>query len=327
MLPLVRQIPDQLEDGWERAGAAIQTLSGDVPRSLLVCGMGGSGISGDLIRGLLLHTSPVPVDVVKDYTLPGWVGEGTFAAVISYSGNTEEVLVLWDALRQHKVRRIAISSGGKLTELARSDDVAVIEVPTGYPPRASIGYLFSGLLRLVHYWGLYPRAERELFAATALIRSRIAKWEAQAQSLAESLKDTFPVIHCLGQRFSALGYRLACEINENAKMLAHVHTFPEMNHNEINGFEKGVDDRIVLVILDPGHDFCHPRNRRRAEIIDKMLPRSVPRFSIQAEGASLLERFISLLVIGDLLSVYLAQARGVDPVPVNFIERLKKELG
>jgi len=326
MLSLVRSIPAQLEQSWEQAGTVISRVPESPPAKLAICGMGGSGISGDLIRGLLLHTSPVPIEVVKAYTLPGWIAGDDFAVVISYSGNTEETLSLWKALREREVPRIAVSSGGSLTELARKEALPVIEVPAGLPPRASVGHLFSACLRLVYHWDLYPDAETELAATTALISSRIDDWEKEARTIASSLKGKFPVIHALDSRFTPLAYRMVCEINENSKMLAHSHTYSEMNHNELNGFEGGVDENVVLVMLDPGKDYTHHRNRKRAEIIEGVLS-SVPRSRIEAEGSTLLERFFSLLIRGDLVSVYLAELKGIDPVPVNLIESLKKELG
>jgi len=327
MLDLIRTIPDQLEYGWKAAGDVMDRISPDLPSLLAICGMGGSGISGDLLRGLLLHTSPIPIEVVKDYTLPGWVDDKSFAVVISYSGNTEETLSLWNALDNRGVPRLAISSGGKLAEKVESAGVPVVSVPAGNPPRASVGYLLAPLLRLVTRWDLYPDAERELGATASLIRSRISGWEEEAYRLAESLKDTFPIVHSLDVRFASLGYRLVCQLNENSKMLAHAHVYPEMNHNEIMGFQGGVDPNVALIVLDPGDDFTHPRNRKRAGIVVGILPSSIPCFTIKAEGESMLERFFSLLIRGDLLSVFLADLQGIDSLPVLSIERLKKELG
>ncbi|MBD3285498.1 bifunctional phosphoglucose/phosphomannose isomerase [candidate division WOR-3 bacterium] len=326
MLSLVRSIPDQLEHNWKQSASVIKEISKSTPAQIAICGMGGSGISGDLIRGLLLYSSSVPLEVVKDYSLPTWIRKDAFAVVISYSGNTEETLSLWDECSKMQIPRLALSSGGRLTERALSEGVAVIKIPPGYPPRASIGYLFSACLRLVHHWGLYPDADKELFAATALIRSRIEEWCKEASALASSLKGRFPLIHSLDVRFAPLAYRMVCELNENAKELAHFHTYSEMNHNELNGFEGGVDENAVIVILDAGKDFTHPRNQRRAEIIEEALPR-VPRYKIKAEGETLLERMLSLLIKGDLVSVYLAEFKGIDPEPVNMIENLKRELG
>ncbi|TET21877.1 MAG: bifunctional phosphoglucose/phosphomannose isomerase [Candidatus Stahlbacteria bacterium] len=326
MLSLVRLIPDQLEYGWKAVGAVVESIPKDVPASLAVCGMGGSGVSGDILRGLLLHTSPIPIEVVKDYTLPGWIKNQAFAVLISYSGDTEEALALWEALTERGVQRLAITSVGKLKELAEAEKVPTVTVPSGIPPRAAVGYLFAPLLRLVDYWNLYPEAEQELTATLELLRSRMSEWEKETEKLAQSLKDHFPIIHSLDQRFAAVAYRLVCQLNENAKVLAHAHVYSEMNHNEIMGFEGGVDENIALIVLDPGDEFTHPRNRKRAEIVDKILPSSIPRLVIHAEGESLLDRFFSLLVKGDLLSVFLAELRGVDPFPVASIDRLKKEL-
>jgi glucose/mannose-6-phosphate isomerase len=327
MLSLIRAIPDQLEHSWNVAAPVIEGISKDLPSSLAVCGMGGSGISGDLIRGLMLYTSPIPIEVIKDYTLPGWINAKTFAVVISYSGNTEETLSLWNDLVERRVPRLVITSGGKLSELASVEGAPVVTVPGGNPPRASIGYLFAPLLRLAYHWGLYPEAEQELAATNSLIRSCLPRWEEELHSLARSLKGSFPVVHSLDARFAALGYRLVCEMNENSKVLAHTHVYSEMNHNEIMGFEAGAEQSIALVVLDPGKEFTHPRNRKRAGIVDKILPSSIPRFRIKAEGSGLLERLFSLLVRGDLLSVFLADLNGVDPFPIKSIDRLKKELG
>lgn len=326
MLSLVRGIPDQLEYGWRAAESAVSGLSGEIPESLAICGMGGSGISGDLIKGLLLHTSPIPIEVIKDYTLPGWINDRTFAVLVSYSGNTEETLSVWDALGERGSFRFVISSGGKLAERAEAALVPVVSVPGANPPRASLGYLFAPVLRLAFHWKLYEAAKSDLTSTVSLLRSRLPEWEAESAELAASLKDRFAIIHSLDLRFAPVAYRLVCQLNENSKVLAHTHVYSEMNHNEIMGFEGGVDERMVLLVLDPGEEFIHPRNRKRYEVASRILPRSLPRFVIHAEGNSMLERFFSLIAKADLLSVFLADLRGVDPFPVNSIERLKKEL-
>ncbi len=329
MLNLVRSLPEQLEVAWRAVDSILEHLPRNCPLSISLCGMGGSGISGDLLRGVLLFDSPVPIEVVKDYRLPGWVNREAFAVVTSYSGNTEETLALWRELEERYVPRMVVTSNGELKKLAVDAGIPLLEVPGGLPPRASVGYLFAPLLRLASYWGLCPSAEDELAAATSLIRSRIPEWEQAMQSLAQSIKDSFSVIHTLDVRFASVGYRLVCEINENSKMLAHSHVYPEMNHNELNGFEAiqdGLGDKVALLVLDPGEEFTHPRNRKRIDIISKGLLASIPQYTIKAEGRSVLERLFSMLVQGDLLSVFLAELKGVDPVPVNFIERLKKEM-
>lgn len=326
MLSLVRAIPDQLEYGWKKAGPVVKDIPCELPSILMVGGMGGSGVSGDILRGLLLDSSSIPVEVVKDYALPQWINEDSFAVLISYSGNTEETLALWDSLRSSGVPVMVVTSGGKLKDLASAVHAPVVTVPSGYPPRASVGYLFAPLLKLACYWGVYRSAEKELKATVDLLRSRTQGWEEGSKRLAESLKDSFPIIHSLDRRFAALGYRLVCQLNENAKVLAHAHVYSEMNHNEIVGFEGEAGANIALIVLDPGKEFTHPRNQKRAEVVNRILPPSIPRFRIHAEGKSLLERLFSLLVKGDLLSVFLAELRGVDPMPVDSIERLKREL-
>ncbi len=165
----------------------------------------------------------------------------------------------------------------------------------------------------------------QLFKAISFIREKISSWESGTKALAAFLKDSFPVIHSLDLRFQPLAYRLSCQLNENAKMLAHSHYYPEMNHNEIVGFEGDIKN-VSLIVLDPGSGFINPRNRQRERILSEILPQNLPRLILLAEGDNLLERFCSLLVKIDLLSVFVAEARGVDPFPIVSIERLKEKL-
>jgi len=326
LIELIRSIPQQLEYSWEKSADILTRVSSKSPSLIAVCGMGGSGVSGDILRGLLLRSSPIAIEVVKDYQLPVWVNNSSFAVVISYSGNTEETLALWKTLRERDVPSLAVSSGGELKKLAEAENIPLLQVPSGNPPRASIGYLLAPLLRLVHYWGLYPSVAKDLQKAISLINLRVSFWEDEMRSLARSLNSHFCIIHALDASFLPLAYRLVCQLNENAKVLAHAHFYSEMNHNEIMGFQEDMQGNILILNLDMGVEFTHSRNIKRAEIVRKIISPSIPKLAIKAEGDSLLERTLSLLIKGDLLSVFLAELRGIDPMPVRAIESLKKEL-
>lgn len=188
-------------------------------------------------------------------------------------------------------------------------DIPLVKLPQGNPPRASVGFMFAPLFRLASYLGLYPGSHEELFSTVSLIRRNILLWEDETRTKALPLKDTIPVIHSLDLRFQPLAYRLSCQLNENAKMLAHSNYYSEMNHNEIVGFEGNTKD-FSLILLDPGVGYTNPRNRQREEIVSQILPLTLNKITLQAEGENLLERFCSLLIKIDLLSFFLAEARG-----------------
>lgn len=326
MLNLIRSIPSQLNYGWLSSKDTIERIDKKNLTRIVICGVGGSGIAGDLLRGLLYYDSSVSIEVLKDYTLPLWIKEDHFGIAISYSGNTEETLSAWDSMRRRGLDILAITSGGTLEDNAIKQEHPIVRVPPGNPPRASIGYLFAPLLRLSYHWNLYDAAQSELEASIDLINSRTEHWEAEMRSFAEGLKNTLPIIHTLDASFSAIGYRLSCQLNENAKMIAHSSVYPEMNHNEIVGYEGDIRN-LAIVVINPGVGFANHRNIVRREIVlRRIIPESLPVFSIDAEGGTRLERFISLLVKVDLLSFFLASVRGVDPFRINSIERLKKEL-
>lgn len=327
MLSLIRSIPDQLEYGWEESCQAIGKLPRTLPAGIIVCGMGGSGISGDLLRGLVFDTSSIPIETLKDYTLPSWINDRYLAVLSSYSGNTEEVLSILGSVKNTNKPLLAITSGGALEEIALSEGIPLVKLPSGNPPRASVGFMLAPLLRLASFLGLYTEAHKEFFTAVNLIRRNISCWEDEMKKKARPLKDTIPVIHSLDLRFQPLAYRLSCQLNENAKMLAHSNYYPEMNHNEIVAFE-GNASGLSLILIDPGEGYTNKRNRQREEIVSQILPQSLSlaRVTLNAEGENLLERFCSLLVKIDLLSFFLAEEKGVDPFSIASIDKLKEQM-
>lgn len=290
--------------------------------NVIVCGMGGSGISGEIAAALY---PDVRVNVNKDYTVPGNVDKNTLAILISYSGNTEETLANYQQLSRRRIDMVLISSGGKLL---KKKAIHIVKVPQGLPPRGALGYLFSPLPILMHQANLIRGDVRKelLGLADFLIRERNSI-ETTAQGVASVLVDKLPIIYADSSAFATVANRWRCQLNENSKVLAHINVIPEMTHNEIVGLGRpeklGIDTYIVF-IKDPG---AHPRNKIRQRLLKSLIKRelhAVMEFSPQ--GRNKLQNMFWTIMLGDFISYYLAVHKGIDPVPVVRIEELKRRL-
>ncbi len=306
------------------------------PRQALVAGMGGSAIGGDLARVWELALGGIPIQVNRGYQVPHSVGRGDLLIASSYSGNTEETLASYTAARRQGLSIIAITTGGKLERLARRDQIPCLILPGGLPPRAALG--FSGLPILVLLWrlraGPSPLAQiREATRLAAKLASRYAPeipWRRNpAKQLAACLIFRFPFIYGSQDRFDIVALRFKCQLAENSKMLSSFASLPEMNHNEIEGWEvpdvMTRDQRIAVILHDRGD---HPRIRRRMKISGRLIyPQCTAVLNYKSTGSGLLARLMSLIVLGDYASYYAAVARNVDPTPVASITRIKTALG
>ncbi len=334
MLALVKQLPRQIEAALERVGetSGIEDLS---RRRILLCGMGGSAAAGELAKGILF-SKPVFFAVHRGYRLPGWVDDETLLIFSSYSGNTEEVLSMWDEAdgKVPDAPRVVISSGGALTERAREKQVMAIALPGGLPPRASLGWGVGVLFGLLGRMGLLPDAEEGLREAVEVMDRLNEDFAAGENSpknrvwrLARRLYGKLPLIYAGGEMTAAVAQRWRAQINENAKALAYTSVLPELDHNEIVGWEvptRARAETFVIALRDRGD---HPRVQRRFELTRSILGAKVPGWeNVESEGDSIIARAMSLVLIGDYLSVFLAEAGGVEATPVPSIEILKEKL-
>lgn len=289
---------------------------------VLVSGMGGSGISGEILAAL--HPE-VMIISNKDYGVPPIVNRKTLAFVVSYSGNTEETLNNYKQLAKRKVDMVLISSDGRLlTKKARRK----IIIPKGLPPRGALGYLFTPLPIILYQAGFIKDDPREkLLSLSAFLCRERDQIEKKARKLAAKLFNKLAVIYVDSAVFAPVANRWRCEMNENAKVLAHYNVIPEMNHNEIVGLgrPKHLSEHTAIVLLnDPG---AHPRNKLRRKLLKPLINGEIPNFiEIDPEGSSTLEHVFWTIMLGDFVSYYLAIKEGVDPMPVARIEKLKKEM-
>jgi glucose/mannose-6-phosphate isomerase len=324
-------IPEHLRDAlWKVESAGLS--SWDSRGGIIVAGMGGSAISGELARAILGDHASRPIITARAYGLPSWTTNETTVICASYSGNTEETLACYEAAGVIGARRVVVTAGGKLAELARADSVPVIPVAGGYQPRTAVAYLTIAVLEVAALAGVGPRMNSDIDVAADHLEELVIAWgpdgadETEAKALARALYGTVPIIAGAGLT-TAIAYRWKTQINENAKVPAYSQELPEMDHNEIEGWSSlGELGRFSAVFLDD--DDTHPRVKERMELTSRLIrPGAAGVYRVNSRGRTPVERVFSLVLLGDLVSLYLAVLRGVDPEPVELLSALKAELG
>jgi glucose/mannose-6-phosphate isomerase len=323
-------LPEQLRDAlWKVESAGVPPF--DAPGGLIVAGMGGSAIGGMLARAALGDRASRPLAVARCYELPAWTTPDTAVLCCSYSGDTEETLACYEAAGALGTPRVVATTGGRLAQAAREDGVPVIPLAGGYQPRAAVAYTTVAALEVAALCGVGPRVNSEIDVAAAHAEELVAEWgpdapaDCLAKSVAEALHGTIVQVAGSGLT-SPVAYRWKSQLNENAKVPAFAHELPELDHNELVGWAGAPQlGRFAAVFLDDCD--LHPRARQRIELTRELVePHAAATFVVESRGESRTERVLSLVLLGDLVSLYLAALRGVDPTPVEVIDRLKSEL-
>ena len=330
MLGDVLAQPLQLGDAlWRTQSAGIRPR--DQSGGLVVCGMGGSAIGGDLAKAALGDRATRQITIVRGYALESWTPPESLVLCASYSGETEETLACFEAAGAAGAERVVLTTGGTLAELARSEGVPVVGVPAGMQPRAAVIYMTIGVLECAALCGAAPGVHAEIDTATGLLERLVEEWgpaapdESLAKSVARRLDGTLPVIHGASATI-ALARRWSTQINENAASPAFWTELPEGNHNQICAWESGreIAPLAGVFLCDPDQ---HPRVQRHVELAAAELERvGAPALTVDTRGESRLERVLSAVLLGDLVSVYMAVLAGVDPTPVPALTRLKSQL-
>jgi glucose/mannose-6-phosphate isomerase len=320
----VRSLPEHLRDAlwrFDSAGLGPVECSG-----LVVAGMGGSAIGGDLAAAAFGDRQTLAIEVVRGYALSSATPADRAVLCSSYSGNTEETMACYSAAEALGAERIAATTGGALAEAARKDGVPVIGLPAGLQPRAAVGYAFAVAAEVAANCGVAPSIRTEIDAAAAHLEAQLPALTERAGEIAAQIEGSVPVIAGCGLTAS-VAYRWKCQVNENSKWPAFSHQMPELDHNEIVGWQGAADAGAFSAIFLTDRDH-HPRVRRRfdltAELIADGAQAVIP---IETEGESRTERLLWTVMLGDLVSLCLAGMRGVDPEPVEVIESLKDRLG
>jgi len=334
MIERVRSFPSQMKDAWARGGAFAASLTAPAspPRQILVCGMGGSAIGGDMVRSYFGDALRVPLHVNRNYAVPPALARGALWVFSSYSGNTGETLAAYDAWRGSGDPAVAVTSGGQLAQRCAADQVPVCSIPGGMPPRSAIAYSFFPLVQIVAAHGLAafdPGEFEETYSQVTRRCEDLAddKPDSYAAELARRLRGKLPFIYSCGGLFDAVARRWSCQFNENSKSLAHYAAYPELNHNEIVGWKalEELRGQIEVILLEDEED--HPHARKQAEIaLEIVEPLCAGVIKLAGESGPRMARILSMMILGDFASVYLAYLNGVDPTPVENIDFLKSRL-
>jgi len=341
MLDHCMKFPEYCEDAIKRARQVKIPMEAEIskgfsirygkPRNILIAGMGGSAIGGEMLRGWLRDKLPVPVEICRDYNLPAYACKDTLTFVISYSGETQETLNAFMDATRRRCMTITITSGGHLLSLSKKLNIAHMIIPDELPPRASFPYVFFPLAILLNKMNIVSDLEGNFEEAISVLRGVIKENSPSvpvesnpSKKLALELEGTIPVVYGFGP-YEAVAHRLKTQFNENSKLLGTYDVFPELNHNEVVGWEasESLTKNFSVILLrdreEPSEIEC------RIGLTKSLVSGKAGKVhEIYAKGEGRLAKMLSLTSIGDFLSVYLAVLRGVDPTPVKSIERIKR---
>lgn len=336
VLEAVEHFSEQVSKGWEigRTTSGLPDAAGI--DSVVVLGMGGSGVSGDVVQAVVEPRLAVPFRTIKSYgPLPEWIGRNTLVFAVSYSGSTEETLAAVDEVHARGGRAITVSSGGPLAAVSGEYGFAHIGIPPGLQPRASLGYLTLPIFGALVEVGLVPDLQDDVTEAIKVLgdleqrcRRENSRQENPAKDLAAKIIGRIPVVyggHPLG---SVAAYRFKCDLNEYGKTPAFWNQLPELDHNEIVGWNKLSEltsEGFVIVLLRDSEE--HERVALRFDITRRLIEQNLAEvIEIHTEGVSAMARLLSLVLVTQLASIYVGLAYEVDPGPVAVIQQLKGEL-
>jgi glucose/mannose-6-phosphate isomerase len=335
MYDLIYEFPYQFEGASNIAQAAkLPDWNVSQIQNVVLAGLGGSAIGGDLVRSYLAERLNVPFSICRNYTLPHFVDESSLVFISSYSGNTEETLSAYEDALKRKAKILTLSSGGKVKEMSLQKEITWVNIPKGFPPRAALGYSFVPVLLMLERLGFVQGEEDQIKKVGEFLSSNRSSYrlesgvqENPAKRLALELHQKLPIIYAATDHFDAVSTRWKGQICENAKMLSFNNIFPEFNHNELVGWKIISEYRghLIVVILKDKED--HPRIKKRMEIVKGIIEKvGVRVIEVGSRGEALLSRIFSLIQLGDFASFYLAILNREDPTPVKVIDFLKNEL-
>jgi glucose/mannose-6-phosphate isomerase len=336
VLGATERFAEQCREAWAIGRAARDLPDADGVENVVLFGMGGSGISGDVVQALVEPRLGVPWRTVKGYgPVPEWIGRNTLAFLVSYSGDTEETLAAFQEIRDRGARAVVVSSGGRLAELAAGYGVAHVRIPGGLQPRASLGFLALPVLAILVEIGLVPDCSDDIDEAVASLAdiskscSRDVPVEGNlAKQLATSLAHRVPVVYGGSGLGEVVAYRFKCDLNEYAKRPAFAHSVPEMNHNELEAYgstSEAIRQGFLVVMLRDSDD--HERVAVRLDIVKRIVEESGSEvIEVHSQGTSPVARMLTLVMHTQLAAIYAGLINDVDPGPVSVIQNFKRQL-
>lgn len=332
MFEVTASLPEQVFDAAVRARGLSGLPDRERIEHVVVLGMGGSGVAGDVLAAAAGPFLPVPVIVSKGYELPAYVGESSLVFAVSFSGNTEETVEAASEAAVGGARLVIVTAGGELGELAASWGVPSIPVPSEIPqPRAAIGAMAVPLMIVLEEIGLFPGAQQWVDFAVEQLRDRrdtLMGDSSIARDIARRIGRTIPLIHGGGDVGAVAAARWKTQVNENANAPAFWNTHPELCHNEVQGFgQHGDVTRQLLTLVNLRHEFEHPQVARRFDVVRPLLEEVVAGVEdVRAEGEGQLAQLLDLVLVGDFVSLELAAQEGIDPGPIDTLNQVKQQV-
>jgi glucose/mannose-6-phosphate isomerase len=330
MLSFLENIADHYKKAERNAKRILVTYPR--PSNIIIAGMGGSAIGGELLKDWIKNKLEIPIEIIRDYSLPNYANKDTLVFVLSYSGETEESLSAFLHALKKGCMLFCISSGGNLIKYAKRAKVPYIEVPTGIPPRAALPYLFTSLLVTIEKLCEIPDVYKELFEAIGVLNQissanscKIQIKDNFSKKLAIRIGDTVPVVYGHGL-FTGVARRFKQQFNENSKIPSRWDTFSELNHNEIVGWEQPNKFSKIYskIFLRDKNEYRQISSR--IDLTIDLLSEPSRAFEVWSKGDTALAKMLSLVCIGDFTSIYHAILNRIDPTPVKTINQLKEKI-
>jgi glucose/mannose-6-phosphate isomerase len=321
MLEDVLGLPDQLRDAlWRIETARLEPAES---AGLMVCGMGGSAIGGDLAAAALGDRLTKPMVTVRGYELPSWATPEWTVLCSSYSGKTEETLACFEAAEVLGARRLVLSTGGPLVERAREAGVPVVAPPGIYQPRVAVAYMFVAAAEAAALAEVAPRIHTEIDAAAAFLEREREALQARAKAIAAELDGAAPMVFHGADLTASVANRWKTQVNENAKLPSFCSELPETDHNEVCGWTAEAAGRMAAVFIEDCDQ--HPRERRRFELTAEIAAEGAAAVvRVETEGETRVERLLWATLLGDLVSLEVADRLGVDPEEIEALNRVKE---
>jgi glucose/mannose-6-phosphate isomerase len=314
-------LPDQLRDAlWRIETARLEPAES---AGLMVCGMGGSAIGGDLAAAALGDRLTKPLLSIRGYELPSWTTPEWTVLCSSYSGKTEETLACFEAAEVLGARRLVLSTGGPLVERAREAGVPVIAPPGIYQPRVAVAYMFVAAAEAAALAGAAPQVHTEIDAAAAFLEREREALQARAKEIAGELDGAAPAVIYGADLTAPVAHRWKTQLNENAKLPSFHSELPEADHNEVCGWTGEAAGRMAAIFIEDCDQ--HPRERRRFELTAEIAAEgAVAVVRVETEGETRVERLLWATLLGDLVSLEVAEEVGADPERIDALDRVKE---
>jgi glucose/mannose-6-phosphate isomerase len=324
---VLKETYKQASDAWNNK-IDLSQLKKEKYSSIVFCGLGGSAISGDLLCDYLSGELKIPFNVVRGYNLPSFVNENTLVIISSYSGNTEESISCFEQALKKSSNIVVITSGGKIGDIAAVNKIPVVNIKGGFQPRYALGLSFFSLLKIVQELGIASE-KTNVKKIIDLWQKRGAEFSLennQAVQIANEIIGFIPVIYS-SEFLSSTGYRLKCQFNENSTLHAFHNSLPEMNHNEIIGWESYKEKQFHTKVIYLTDREYHPQNKKRFDILREMLAeQKIEVLTLSSDEENKKVRIMDLIYLSDWISFYTSVLRGFDPSEIDFIHRMKQRL-